>query len=131
MGWVVNATSRPLCPRERPGTHCIRGLVGAPGSVWTGVENLAPTGIRSPYRPALSGSLYRLNYPDTHTHTHTHPHTHPHTHTHTHTGDSTHTYTGDSVNTPTHILVTQYIQTGVSVTTHTHTHTGDSVHTYW
>jgi len=23
MGWVVNATSRPLCPRERPGTHCI------------------------------------------------------------------------------------------------------------
>jgi hypothetical protein len=28
MGWVVNATPRPLCPRERPGTHCIGGLVG-------------------------------------------------------------------------------------------------------
>jgi len=28
MGWVVNATSRPLYPRERPGTHCIGGLVG-------------------------------------------------------------------------------------------------------
>jgi hypothetical protein len=40
MGWVVNATPRPLYPQERPGTHCT-------GS-WTGAENLAPTGIRSP-----------------------------------------------------------------------------------
>jgi hypothetical protein len=29
----------------------------APGPVWTGAENLAPTGIRSPDRPALSQSL--------------------------------------------------------------------------
>jgi hypothetical protein len=29
-----------------------------------GVENLAPTGIRSPDRPARSKSLYRLSYPD-------------------------------------------------------------------
>ena len=28
MGWVVNATLRPLYPRERPGTHCIGGWVG-------------------------------------------------------------------------------------------------------
>jgi hypothetical protein len=28
MGWVVNAKSRPLYPRERPGTHCIGGWVG-------------------------------------------------------------------------------------------------------
>jgi hypothetical protein len=28
MGWVVNATPRPLYPRERPGTHCIGGWVG-------------------------------------------------------------------------------------------------------
>ena len=28
MRWVVNATPRPLYPRERPGTHCIRGWVG-------------------------------------------------------------------------------------------------------
>ena len=27
MGWVVNATPRPLYPRERPGTHCIGGWV--------------------------------------------------------------------------------------------------------
>ena len=35
----------------------------APGPVWTGAENLAPTGIRSPDRPARSQSLYRLRYP--------------------------------------------------------------------
>jgi hypothetical protein len=34
-----------------------------PGSVWTGAENLAPTGIRSPDRPARSQSLYRLRCP--------------------------------------------------------------------
>ena len=28
MGWVVNATPRPLYPRERHGTHCIGGWVG-------------------------------------------------------------------------------------------------------
>jgi len=33
-----------------------------PGPVWTGAENLAPTGIRSPDCPACSQSLYRLNY---------------------------------------------------------------------
>ena len=35
----------------------------APGYVWTGAENLAPTGIRSPDRPVRSQSLYRLRYP--------------------------------------------------------------------
>ena len=35
----------------------------APGPVWTGGENLAPTGIRSLGRPARSQSLYRLRYP--------------------------------------------------------------------
>jgi len=28
MGLVVNATPRPLYPRERPGTHCTGGWVG-------------------------------------------------------------------------------------------------------
>jgi hypothetical protein len=28
MGWVVNATPRPLNPRERPGTRCLGGWVG-------------------------------------------------------------------------------------------------------
>jgi hypothetical protein len=35
----------------------------APGPVWTGAENLAPTGIRSPDCPARSELLYRLSYP--------------------------------------------------------------------
>jgi len=34
-----------------------------PEPVWTGAENLAPTGIRSPMRTAPSESLYRLSYP--------------------------------------------------------------------
>jgi len=33
-----------------------------PGQVWMGAEDLAPTGIRSPNRPARSESLYRLRY---------------------------------------------------------------------
>ena len=45
-----------IYPREGPGTHCT-------GPVWTGAENLAPTGIRSLDRPARSQSLYRLRYP--------------------------------------------------------------------
>jgi hypothetical protein len=56
-GWMVNATPRPLYRRERPGTHCIGNWVG-PRAGRTGVENLAPTGIRSPDRPARSESLY-------------------------------------------------------------------------
>ena len=34
----------------------------APGPVWTGAENLASTGIRSPDRAARSESLYPLSY---------------------------------------------------------------------
>ena len=38
-------------------------LGGPPGLVWTGAENLAPIGFRSPYRPTRSQLLYRLSYP--------------------------------------------------------------------
>ena len=41
MGWVVNATARPLYARERPGTYRIGGWVSPPDLVWTGTENLA------------------------------------------------------------------------------------------
>jgi hypothetical protein len=51
-----------LPPGKTPRTHCIGGW-WAPGPVWTGAENLASTGIRSPDRPARSESLYRLRYP--------------------------------------------------------------------
>ena len=40
-----------------------RRLGGPRGPVRTGAENLAPTGIRSPDRPARSESLYRLSHP--------------------------------------------------------------------
>jgi len=51
-----------LYPRERTGTHFTGGWV-APEPVWTGAENLTPTGIRSLDRPGRSQSLYRLRYP--------------------------------------------------------------------
>ena len=51
---MVNAT-----PRKRTGTHCIGGWVGPRA----GLENLDRTGIRSPERPDLSESLYRLSHP--------------------------------------------------------------------
>ena len=35
----------------------------ATGPSWTCAENLVPTGIRTPDRPARSQSLYRLSYP--------------------------------------------------------------------
>jgi hypothetical protein len=60
-GWVVNATSRPLYPRERPGTHCIGGWIG-PRTGLDGCGKSCPTGIRSPDPPARIKSLYRLSY---------------------------------------------------------------------
>ena len=45
MGWVVNATPRPLYPRQRSGTNCIGGWVAPPGQIWNGAENLSPTGF--------------------------------------------------------------------------------------
>jgi hypothetical protein len=63
MGWVVNATPRPLYPRVRPGTYCIGGWVGPQGLTGRVRKISPPTGIRSPDRPALIESLYRLRYP--------------------------------------------------------------------
>jgi hypothetical protein len=45
-------------PQERSGQEAR----WAPGTVWTGTENLVPTRIRSPDRPARSEPLYRLSY---------------------------------------------------------------------
>jgi hypothetical protein len=63
MGWVVNATHRPLYPRERDPVPTVQEARWAPGPVWTGAENLAPTGFRSPDRPARSQSLYWISNP--------------------------------------------------------------------
>jgi len=61
MGWVVKATSRPLYPGKES-VPIVQEAGWASGPVWTGEENLAPTGIRSPDRPASIESLYRLRY---------------------------------------------------------------------
>jgi hypothetical protein len=62
MGWVVNATPRRFSPGNDP-VHMVQEAGWVTEPVWTGAENLAPTGIRSPDRPACSESLYRLSYP--------------------------------------------------------------------
>jgi hypothetical protein len=62
MGWVVNATPRPLCPRERTGTHCIRGWVG-PRAGLDGCGKPQPIGIRSPDRPGSSESKKKKKNP--------------------------------------------------------------------
>jgi hypothetical protein len=60
MGWVVYATPRPLYPRERDPVLIVWEAGWAPGSVWTGAENLILAGIRSPDLPARSESLNGL-----------------------------------------------------------------------
>jgi hypothetical protein len=45
MGWVVNATPRPLYLRQRDPVPIVYEAVWAPGPVWIGAENLASTGI--------------------------------------------------------------------------------------
>ena len=49
-------TPAALPPGKDP-VPTVQEVGWAPGPVWTGVENLAPTGIRSPDRPARSESL--------------------------------------------------------------------------
>ena len=58
--WVVNGTPRP---QGRDLVPIVQEAGWASGRVWTGAENLAPTGIRSPDRPNHSESLYQLSCP--------------------------------------------------------------------
>jgi hypothetical protein len=45
---------RPLSTPGKDPLPIIQGAGWASGPVWTGAENLAPTGIRSPDRPTRS-----------------------------------------------------------------------------
>ena len=54
---------RPLFTPGKDPVPIVQKTGWAPGPVWTGVENLASTEVRSPDRPARSQSLYRLRYP--------------------------------------------------------------------
>ena len=69
LDWGVWLTPR-LChfpSGKKTSTYRTGGWV-APGQFWTGAENLNPTGIPFPVRPARSESLYRLSYPGPRSH---------------------------------------------------------------
>jgi hypothetical protein len=59
-GWSAPSPGR-FTPRKDP-VPIVQKAGWAPGPVWTCAKNLAPTGIRSPDRPARSQSVYRLSY---------------------------------------------------------------------
>jgi len=49
MGWVVNATPRPLYPRERRGTHCIGDWVDPSAALnWCGKSRRHRDSIAGP-----------------------------------------------------------------------------------
>jgi hypothetical protein len=59
-GWGVSVTPQLLFTPGKDPAPIVQEAGLAAGTVWTSAENLAPTGIRSPDRPARSQSLYRL-----------------------------------------------------------------------
>jgi hypothetical protein len=61
--WGDSVTPRPLFTPGKDSAPTVQEAGWAPVPVWTSAENLAPTCIRSPDRPARSHSLYRLRYP--------------------------------------------------------------------
>ena len=54
---VFSATPWPLVTPGKDAVPTVQEAGWAPGPVWTGAENVAPTGIRSPDRPARIQSL--------------------------------------------------------------------------
>jgi hypothetical protein len=59
---VASIRPRPYFTPGKDPVLILQEAGWVPGLVWTGAKNLAPTGIRSPDRPARSHSLYRLSY---------------------------------------------------------------------
>jgi hypothetical protein len=62
-GWGVSVTPRLLFTPGKDPVPIVQEAGWAPGPVWTGAENLVPTGIQSPDCPACSQSLYQPHYP--------------------------------------------------------------------
>jgi hypothetical protein len=52
VGWSKSRPGR-FIPGKEP-VPLVKETEWVPGQVWMGAENLAPTGIRSPHRPARS-----------------------------------------------------------------------------
>jgi hypothetical protein len=63
MGWLLTPRPGHFTPWI-DSVPIVQEAGWPPGLVWTGAENLAPTGIRSPDHPARSESLYRLSHRD-------------------------------------------------------------------
>jgi len=61
-GEGVRVTPRPLFTPGKEPVPIVQEAEWDPGSVWTGAENFALTGIRSPDSLDRSQSLYRLSY---------------------------------------------------------------------
>ena len=59
---MVSVTPRPHLTSRKDPVPIVQEAGWVSGPVWTGAENLAATGIRSPDRPARRQSLYRLRY---------------------------------------------------------------------
>jgi hypothetical protein len=54
---------RPLSTPGKDTVPIVQEAWWAPRPTWTGMDNLAQTGIQSPEHPARSQSLYRLSFP--------------------------------------------------------------------
>jgi hypothetical protein len=61
-GWGVSVTPRPLLTPGKDSVPIVQEAGWAPGPVWTGAKNLAPTGIRSPDRLLLNRFLLKYIY---------------------------------------------------------------------
>jgi hypothetical protein len=61
-GSVVYATPHRFTTGKDP-VLILQTAGRAPQPVWTSAENISPTGVRTPIRPARSDFLYRLRYP--------------------------------------------------------------------
>jgi hypothetical protein len=59
-GWSAPRPGR-FTP-EKVKVHIVQESGWDPGPVWICAKNVAPTGIRSPYRPAGGEPLYQLSY---------------------------------------------------------------------
>jgi len=68
--WVVNSTPRTHFTPGKDPVPILQEAGWVPGPVWTGAENLVPTGIRSrtvqpvvsPYTEWATGPTYRMRY---------------------------------------------------------------------
>jgi hypothetical protein len=61
MIWKRWKITHQIIPRERNPVPIVQEAAWVPGPVWTGAENMAPTGIRSADHPAHNETLYRLS----------------------------------------------------------------------